>query len=64
MSRADKEDFNKKLSELQGFIEEKDASAEQKKINEVFTGIMIIKGEMLLSSLDEVNNNNAAGEYY
>ena len=25
---------------------------------------MIIKGEMLLSSLDEVNNNNAAGEYY
>ena len=45
-------------------IEEKDASLEQKKINEVFTGIMIIKGEMLLSSLDEVNNNNAAGEYY
>ena len=45
-------------------IEEKDASPEQKKINEVFSGIMIIKGEMLLSSLDEVNNNNAAGEYY
>ena len=45
-------------------IEEKDASTEQKKINEVFTGIMIIKGEMLLSSLEEVNNNNAAGEYY
>ena len=45
-------------------IEENDANAEQKKINEVFTGIMIIKGEMLLSSLDEVNNNNAAGEYY
>ena len=45
-------------------IEEKDTNAEQKKINEVFTGIMIIKGEMLLSSLDKVNNNNAAGEYY
>ncbi len=45
-------------------IEEKDASAEQKKINEVFTGIMIIKGGMLLSTLGEVNNNNAAGEYY
>ena len=45
-------------------IEEKDANAEQKKINEVFTGILIIKGEMLLSSLEEVNNNNAAGEYY
>jgi bifunctional UDP-N-acetylglucosamine pyrophosphorylase/glucosamine-1-phosphate N-acetyltransferase len=45
-------------------IEEKDASTEQKKINEVFTGIMITKGEILLSSLDKVNNNNAAGEYY
>ncbi len=45
-------------------IEEKDANPEQKKINEVFTGIMIIKGGMLLSSLGEVNNNNAAGEYY
>ncbi|MFL2726592.1 MAG: bifunctional UDP-N-acetylglucosamine diphosphorylase/glucosamine-1-phosphate N-acetyltransferase GlmU [Gammaproteobacteria bacterium] len=45
-------------------IEEKDASTKQKKINEVFTGIMITKGEILLSSLDEVNNNNAAGEYY
>ena len=45
-------------------IEEKDANAEQKKINEVFTGIMTIKGEVLLSSLDKVNNNNAAGEYY
>ena len=45
-------------------IEDKDASPEQKKINEVFTGIMIIKGEMLLSSLEEVNNNNASGEYY
>ena len=45
-------------------VEEKDANAEQKEIDEVFTGIMIIKGEMLLSSLDEVDNNNAAGEYY
>ena len=45
-------------------IEEKDANSEQKKINEVFTGIMIIKGEMLLSCLNEVGNDNAAGEYY
>ena len=45
-------------------IEEKDANAEQKKINEVFTGIMTLKGGMLLSCLDEVGNNNAAGEYY
>jgi bifunctional UDP-N-acetylglucosamine pyrophosphorylase/glucosamine-1-phosphate N-acetyltransferase len=45
-------------------IEEKDANAEQKEINEVFTGIMTLKGGMLLSCLDEVENNNAAGEYY
>ena len=45
-------------------IEEKDANAEQKEINEVFTGIMTLKGGMLLSCLDEVDNNNAAGEYY
>ena len=45
-------------------IEEKDANAEQKEINEVFTGIMTLKGGMLLSCLDEVGNNNAAGEYY
>ncbi|MDA9307513.1 bifunctional UDP-N-acetylglucosamine diphosphorylase/glucosamine-1-phosphate N-acetyltransferase GlmU [Gammaproteobacteria bacterium] len=45
-------------------IEQKDASDEERKIPEVFTGIMIVNGEMLVAALDEINNNNAASEYY
>jgi bifunctional UDP-N-acetylglucosamine pyrophosphorylase/glucosamine-1-phosphate N-acetyltransferase len=44
--------------------EQKDASDEERKIPEVFTGIMTVNGEMLVTALDEINNNNAAGEYY
>ena len=44
--------------------EQKDASDEERKIPEVFTGIMTVKGEMLVTALDEINNNNAASEYY
>lgn len=44
--------------------EQKDASDEERKIPEVFTGIMTVNGEMLVTALDEINNNNAASEYY
>ncbi|MDC3380253.1 bifunctional UDP-N-acetylglucosamine diphosphorylase/glucosamine-1-phosphate N-acetyltransferase GlmU [Gammaproteobacteria bacterium] len=44
--------------------EQKDASDEERKISEVFTGIMAVNGEMLVAVLDEINNNNAASEYY
>ena len=44
--------------------EQKDASDEERKIPEVFTGIMTVNGEMLVTFLDEINNKNAAGEYY
>ncbi|MDA9969400.1 bifunctional UDP-N-acetylglucosamine diphosphorylase/glucosamine-1-phosphate N-acetyltransferase GlmU [Gammaproteobacteria bacterium] len=44
--------------------EQKDASDEERKIPEVFTGIMTVNGEMLVAALDEINNNNAASEYY
>ena len=44
--------------------EQKDASDEERKIPEVFTGIMTVNGEMLATALDEINNNNAACEYY
>jgi bifunctional UDP-N-acetylglucosamine pyrophosphorylase/glucosamine-1-phosphate N-acetyltransferase len=44
--------------------EQKDASDEEKKIPEVFTGIMTVNGEMLVTALNEINNNNAASEYY
>ena len=45
-------------------IEQKDASAEEKKIQEVFTGILLIDGSLLKPALDEINNQNAANEFY
>jgi len=44
--------------------EQKDASDEEKQIKEVFTGVMIVRGEFLAEALKEIKNNNAASEYY
>ena len=53
-----------KHDKVTGIIEQKDASEEQKKINEVNTGILAARGELLKSLLERVDNNNAQGEYY
>ena len=45
-------------------IEQKDASEDERKIQEVFTGILLIDGSLLGPALDEINNQNAANEYY
>ena len=45
-------------------IEEKDADSDEKKIKEVFTGILCVEKELLETSLQEVTNNNAANEFY
>ncbi len=45
-------------------IEQKDASSEEQKIQEVFTGILLIDASLLKPALDEINNQNAANEYY
>ena len=45
-------------------VEEKDASNNEKEIQEVFTGILCCKKELLEAAISEVDNNNAAGEYY
>ena len=45
-------------------IEEKDASDPEKKINEVFTGILVMRSSTLNELLALVDNKNAAGEYY
>ena len=45
-------------------VEEKDASIEQKKIKEVNTGIMAVKGANLRSWLQQLSCKNAQGEYY
>jgi bifunctional UDP-N-acetylglucosamine pyrophosphorylase / glucosamine-1-phosphate N-acetyltransferase len=47
-----------------GIIEQKDASAEQLKIQEVNTGIMAVNGNLLKSWLDNLSSDNAQGEYY
>jgi bifunctional UDP-N-acetylglucosamine pyrophosphorylase/glucosamine-1-phosphate N-acetyltransferase len=45
-------------------VEEKDASAIEKLINEGNTGIMAVQGDKLKKWLRQLNNNNAQGEYY
>ncbi|MCW9012547.1 MAG: bifunctional UDP-N-acetylglucosamine diphosphorylase/glucosamine-1-phosphate N-acetyltransferase GlmU [Gammaproteobacteria bacterium] len=47
-----------------GIVEQKDANDEQKHIDEVNTGILAAKGNMLKKYLDQIDNNNAQGEYY
>ena len=45
-------------------IEQKDASEDERKIKEVFTGILLIDGGLLRPALEEVNAQNASNEYY
>jgi len=45
-------------------VEEKDASAAQKKIREVNAGIYCFEKKFLLSALGGIKNRNAQGEYY
>lgn len=45
-------------------VEQKDASAEQLKIQEINTGVMVASGASFKKWLGNLNNNNAQGEYY
>ena len=45
-------------------IEQKDASDDERLIQEVFTGILLIDGQLLKEALEDINNQNAANEYY
>lgn len=45
-------------------IEEKDATDEQRKINEVNSGLYLFKTDFILSALNSVDSNNKAGEFY
>ncbi|ANR79458.1 UDP-N-acetylglucosamine diphosphorylase/glucosamine-1-phosphate N-acetyltransferase [Kosakonia sacchari] len=47
-----------------GIVEQKDASEEQRKINEINTGILIANGGDMKRWLGKLTNNNAQGEYY
>lgn len=49
---------------LAAIVEEKDASAEQRRIKEINTGLMALPGKHLGSWLDRLKPNNVQGEYY
>lgn len=51
-------------SDVQRIVEEKDASPEQREICEVNTGIMLAPTRELRAWLENLQNNNAQGEYY
>ena len=49
---------------VEEIIEEKDTNDQQKKIKEVFTGVMVVNGKILKELIPLINNNNASKEYY
>ena len=49
---------------IQEIVEHKDATAQQKQITEVNTGIIASNNQQLKSWLAKLSNNNAQGEYY
>lgn len=51
-------------NQVRGIVEEKDATQEQRKINEVNTGIMVLPTKHLSRWLSSLSNQNAQGEYY
>ncbi|VEH65820.1 bifunctional protein GlmU [Rodentibacter pneumotropicus] len=50
--------------QVAAIVEQKDANAEQLKIQEVNTGVMVSDGASFKKWLARVGNNNAQGEYY
>jgi bifunctional UDP-N-acetylglucosamine pyrophosphorylase/glucosamine-1-phosphate N-acetyltransferase len=49
---------------IEGIVEQKDATPDQEKILEVNTGVMAIKGAKLRRWLSKIEKNNVQGEYY
>ncbi|MDO5014818.1 MAG: bifunctional UDP-N-acetylglucosamine diphosphorylase/glucosamine-1-phosphate N-acetyltransferase GlmU [Clostridia bacterium] len=49
---------------LEKIVEQKDADEEQQKIKEVNSGVYVFNKADLLFALDNIQNNNAANEYY
>ena len=45
-------------------VEAKDASADEKRIDEVNAGVYVFEGEHLFDNLRKLSNSNAQGEYY
>jgi bifunctional UDP-N-acetylglucosamine pyrophosphorylase / glucosamine-1-phosphate N-acetyltransferase len=56
--------IERKNGKVVAIIEQKDASSEQQKINEINTGIMLVNGKLLKNWLLRLTNNNAQKEFY
>lgn len=50
--------------ELEEIVEEKDATAQQKAETEISSGIFVFDNQTLFNLLEQVDNDNAQGEYY
>lgn len=53
-----------KNGEIQGIVEEKEATQEIKEIKEVNGGIYCFNSKELFKALEKIDNNNEKGEYY
>jgi bifunctional UDP-N-acetylglucosamine pyrophosphorylase/glucosamine-1-phosphate N-acetyltransferase len=53
-----------KAGRVTGIVEEKDASAQQRRIREVFTGYVAAPAKALKRWLPKIGNKNAKGEFY
>ena len=47
-----------------GIVEQKDATDDQKKIEEINTGIFLVQSDKLFKALNNISNTNAQNEYY
>ncbi len=50
--------------DVEGIVEEKDASPQQREISEISSGILAFDAEFLVGALPRLTNDNAKGEYY
>ena len=50
--------------DVEGIVEEKDATPAQREIHEINSGILAFDGEFLGQALGRLTNDNAKGEYY
>ena len=53
-----------KAGNITAIVEEKDADSEIKSINEINSGVNCIDSELLIEFLENMDNDNAQGEYY
>ncbi|KGA96065.1 N-acetylglucosamine-1-phosphate uridyltransferase [Alkalihalobacillus alcalophilus ATCC 27647 = CGMCC 1.3604] len=65
---ADPTGYGRVIRNQQGLVEriveQKDASEEEKQVNEINTGTYCFDNETLFAALQKVGNDNAQGEYY